>query len=147
MYADLKTQEWVFNADLAAPAKLVLFALIYHANKDTGLAFPSQVTIAKKTSQHKTTVGRALKLLEAKGMIEYLGSSGRSDTYRVNCISGDSPPKSTNHCRYEKKNMSLSAASDVAESDIRGCTEQHQRLHKATPEVAQSNTRGCTERY
>ena len=65
MYADLKTQEWVFSADLTAPAKLVLFALIYHANKDTGLTFPSQETIAAKTSLTRPTVCKALKALDA----------------------------------------------------------------------------------
>ena len=125
MYADLRTQEWVFGSDVTAPAKLVLFALIYHANKDTGLAFPSQETIAAKTSQHKTTVGRALKLLEEKGMIEYLGNSGRSDIYRVNCISVISPPKGKDCGGNKKKDMSRSAISDVAQSDIRCCTERH----------------------
>ena len=147
MYADLRTQEWVFGSDVTAPAKLVLFALIYHANKDTGLAFPSQETIAAKTSQHKTTVGRALKLLEEKGMIEYLGSSGRSDTYRVNCISESSPPKGKNLGGNRKKVMSRSAASEVAESDTRGCREQYQRLHRAIPDVAQSDIRCCRERH
>ena len=147
MYADLRMQEWVFSADLTAPAKLVLFALIYHANKDTGLVFPSQETIAGKTSQHKTTVGRALKLLEEKGMIEYLGNSGRSDTYRVNYISGSSPPKAKNSGKNKARNMSCGTTSDVAESDIRCCTEQYQVLHRATAGVAQSNIRCCRERH
>ena len=133
-------QEWVFSADLTAPAKLVLFALIYHANKDTGLAFPSQETIAAKTSQHKTTVGRALKLLEEKGMIEYLGNSGRSDTYRVNYISGSSPPKAKNSSKNKTRNMSRSTASDVAESNSRYCIEQHQVLHRAISDIAESDT-------
>ncbi len=98
-------------------------------------------------SRHKTTVGRALKLLEEKGMIDYLGSPGRSDTYRANCISGSSPPKSKNRARDRRKVMSRSAASEVAESDIRCCTEQQQVLQRAIPEVAESNTRCCTERH
>ena len=83
MYADLRIQEWVFGSDVTAPAKLVLFALIYHANKDTGLAFPSQETIAAKTSQHKTTVGKMLKKLASKGLIERVKRNGRSVTYRI----------------------------------------------------------------
>jgi hypothetical protein len=77
-----------------------------------------EIVSATLLSQHKTTVGRALKLLEKKGIIDYLGSSVRSDTYRANCISGSSPPKSQNWVRDRRKVMSRSAASDVAESDI-----------------------------
>ncbi len=36
--------------------------------------------------------------------------------------------------------MSLSATSDVAQSDIRCCTEQYQRLQRAISEVAESDT-------
>ena len=147
MYADIEIQKWVFDADLTAPAKLVLFALIYHANWETKQAFPSQETIAGETSQHKTTVGRALKLLEEKGMIEFLINSGRSDTYRVNCISGNSPPKGKNRGGNKKKNMSHRTASDVAESNSRCCTEQQQVLYRATAGVVQSNIRCCRERH
>ena len=126
MYADIEIQKWVFDADLTAPAKLVLFALIYHANWETKQAFPSQETIAEETSQHKTTVGRALKLLEEKGMIEFLINSGRSDTYRVNYISGNSLPKAKNRGGNKARNMSHRTASDVAQSNSRCCTEQYQ---------------------
>ena len=83
MYADLRTQEWVFGSDVTAPAKLVLFALIYHANKDTGLAFPSQETIAAKTSLTRVAVGKMLKTLASKGLIERVKRNGRSVTYRI----------------------------------------------------------------
>ena len=145
MYADLRIQEWVFNADLTTNAKLVLFALIYHADKNTGVTFPSEDTIAEKTSQHRTTVSKALKLLVKNEMIEYLGSSGRSKVFRVNCINGSSPPKSQDRARNKKKRMSRSAASDVAESDIRYSAERHQVLQRATSDIAQSDTNQSIE--
>ncbi len=118
MYADLKTQEWVFGADLTAPAKLVLFALIYHANKDTGLAFPSQETIAAKTSLTRPTVCKALKALEAKGLIVRVKSAGRSVTYRLDCI---------RMAPQRPKNLQTSFAADANELDS-SCKRDYQQL-------------------
>ena len=87
MFADLRMQEWVFGSGVTAPAKLVLFALIYHANKETGLSFPSQETIAAKVSLTREAVGKILKTLVAKGLIERVKWSGRGVTYRLTCMS------------------------------------------------------------
>ena len=59
-----------------------------------------------------------MKLLEENGMIEHLGSSGRSDTYRTNCINEISPPKDENCGGNKKKDRLRRAISEVAESDL-----------------------------
>ena len=73
-------------------------------------------------------------------MIEFLINSGRSDTYRVNYISGNSLPKAKNRGGNKARNMSHRTASDVAQSNSRCCTEQQQVLHRAISDVAESDT-------
>ena len=82
-----------------------------------------------------------MKLLEENGMIEHLGSSGRSDTYRADCISGISQSKDENCCGNKKKDRLRRAIPDIAQSDIRYCTEQYQMLHRAilTKAITKSN--------
>ena len=137
MYADLKTQEWVFSADLTAPAKLVLFALIYHANKDTGLTFPSQETIAAKTSLTRPTVCKALKALDARGLIKRVKSAGRSVTYHLLCIRDGSPPKSQIGAIGDRKAQDVQTrlASDVNELDSSSQRDYHQMSTSLTADV------------
>lgn len=45
MYADIQMMNSVFAASIDSSAKIVLFAIIYHANKDTHEAFPSWRTL------------------------------------------------------------------------------------------------------
>ena len=45
MYADIQMINSVFAANIDASAKIVLFAIIYHANKETHEAFPSWRTL------------------------------------------------------------------------------------------------------
>ena len=116
MFADLRMQEWVFGSGVTAPAKLVLFALIYHANKETGLSFPSQETIAAKVSLTRVAVGKILKMLVAKGLIERVKWSGRGVTYRLTYMTSSSPPKSaaTGDSKAQDMQTTLSAdANDV----------------------------------
>lgn len=96
MYADLRMMEWVFGADVPALAKLVLFAMIYHANKKKKrLSYPTQETIGAKVGLTRKTVGKMLETLTAKGLIERVKSSGRSVHYRLTYYEPDpSPPQS-----------------------------------------------------
>lgn len=68
-----KHLEWAWKVDLAAMEKLVLVCLAHHANKDTGLAFPSRERITEYTGASRTSVYRYLKLLEGKGLIHRSG--------------------------------------------------------------------------
>ena len=45
MYADIQMMNSVFAASIDSSAKIVLFAIIYHANKDTHEVFPSWRTL------------------------------------------------------------------------------------------------------
>lgn len=62
----------VFDAETGKPApmaKAVLYCLADHANTE-GVAFVSQETIAAETQWEVRSVGRAMRLLEAAGLID-----------------------------------------------------------------------------
>ena len=63
---------WVFQQNLAPLHKFVLVALADNAN-DTGLAFPSTETLARKTSMSRSSVKRALDRLVEQRWIEDTG--------------------------------------------------------------------------
>ena len=69
MYADIQLMNRVFAADIDASAKIVLFAIIYHANKETHEAFPSWNTLMNETSLSRSTIVRAIKQLVDAGII------------------------------------------------------------------------------
>ena len=69
MYADIQMMNSVFAASIDASAKIVLFAIIYHANKETHEAFPSWRTLMDETSLSRSTVMRSIKQLVEAGFI------------------------------------------------------------------------------
>ena len=69
MYADIQMMNSVFAASIDASAKIVLFAIIYHANKDTHEAFPSWSTLMNETSLSRSSIARAIKQLVDAGII------------------------------------------------------------------------------
>jgi DNA-binding transcriptional MocR family regulator len=56
--------------DLAPPARHVLQALAYYANRRTGEAWPGTPTLAAATGYGESTVWRALGDIEAAGLLE-----------------------------------------------------------------------------
>ena len=138
MTANLNVQKWVFDADVPGNAKLALFSLIYHAKKDTRHAWPAQDTIAAETGiKDRGTVGRMLKVLLEKGMIEEVKRSGRSVTYRVCVPEWD--------VGGDEAELSHGAASDVAQNSSRCCTVQHQMMDSATSDVVPCRTNKSKE--
>lgn len=64
----VKALTWAWIHDLPAVEKLVLLALADHANAEHQ-CWPKVSTLERKTSLHKTTIHRALRALEAKGLL------------------------------------------------------------------------------
>ena len=145
MYADIKTMEWVFDADVTAHAKLVLFALIYHTNKEKGLAFPSQETIGAEVSLSREAVGKILKALTARGLIERVKWSGRSVHYRLTYRPDTSPPKSQIADTGDGKaqEMRTRNTSDVkgVHSRCEGSSQQMRRKFTADEKEVHTNKR------
>ena len=77
-------------ADPSLPHSELVVALIFnhHANRDTGLAWPGIQNIVKWTGKHETTIKRARRGLENKGIIVRVppppGRSGHRNYYQVN---------------------------------------------------------------
>ena len=69
MTADIDTLFSVLNTDMTSSAKLVYIALVYHANKNTLVAWPSRELLAKETSLDVKTVTRATNALVKNGFI------------------------------------------------------------------------------
>ena len=69
MTADIDTLGSVLNTDMTSSAKLVYIALVYHANKNTLVAWPSRELLAKETSLDVKTVTRATNALVKNGFI------------------------------------------------------------------------------
>lgn len=61
---------WAFAQEIPSASKFLLVALADYANKDTGLCFPSQETLAKKCNMSKRSVVNHIKFLNEKGLIE-----------------------------------------------------------------------------
>lgn len=70
-------------------------------------------------------------------MIEHLGSSGRSDTYRANCINGISRPKDNRFGGNKEEDRLHRAISDVAQSDTNQSNNQKQSTNPPTPKREQ----------
>jgi DNA-binding transcriptional regulator YhcF (GntR family) len=60
-------------------ARLVLVALAHCANAETGDAFPTVSTLSYRTGAQQRTVQRALRTLEAQGLIRKVGSRNTSN--------------------------------------------------------------------
>ena len=69
MYADIKLMNQIFAAEIDTSAKLILFAIIYHANKETYEAFPSWNTLMRETHLSRSSVSRAINELVKAGFI------------------------------------------------------------------------------
>jgi len=114
----------VLSPDVNLPAlqKLVLAVLIRHYNTDRG-CFPSLDRIAACAGIHKTAVIRALKGLEAAGVVGITNSKGRSNRYALNLANlprksgrveqpvaeSDQLPKATSTSGGEQPDQSLRA--------------------------------------
>ena len=84
MYADINMMKQVFSAKVPANAKLVLFALIYHANKESGEAFPSWNLLARETGIGRSTIARLISQLVKAGCIVKRRRPGRQGSiYRI----------------------------------------------------------------
>ena len=74
---------WAFDIESISPAtKIVLLALADNADEDTGAAFPSQATLARKTNQSVDSVQRKIKELVAEGLIYVTKNKSRAATNR-----------------------------------------------------------------
>ena len=69
MTADIDTLGSVLNTDMTSSAKLVYIALVYHANKNTLVAWPSRELLAKETSLGQRTITRATNELVQAGFL------------------------------------------------------------------------------
>ena len=84
MYADINMMKRVFSAEIPANAKLVLFALIYHANRKTGEAFPSWELLASETGLSRSSISRSLGRMVKAGLVTKRRRPGwQSAVYRV----------------------------------------------------------------
>ena len=78
----IRALNWAFDVDLEPSAKIVLLSLADHAD-DTGQCWPSQQTLAKKTSQSVDSVQRRLKELERLGFITHTARRRASHVYQL----------------------------------------------------------------
>jgi hypothetical protein len=76
---------WVNGLDLAGSQFKVLSVIACHARKETRIARPSIETIADEANLDRRTVQRAIRRLEAKGVLKRLpgGGRGRSSEYQI----------------------------------------------------------------
>jgi len=80
----------VWKLDLPPTEKFVLLAIADFSNDKKGIAWPSQRTIANKTSYSRQTVNRAIKRLCASGVLVSSKRSAEgkstSNVYRINIV-------------------------------------------------------------
>ena len=80
----------VFETDLPATEKFVLLAIANFVNDEKGYAWPSQETLASKTSFSRQTVSKAIKKLQQKGILisQRRSEKGKSTSnlYRINRV-------------------------------------------------------------
>jgi len=66
----LKAMAWAIEQDCGSPsAKVTLWSIANHADKDTWLAWPSQDSISKETEQSHDSVSRRIPELEKLGLV------------------------------------------------------------------------------
>lgn len=79
----VRAMTWAFDVELDSPsAKLVLLALADHAD-EFGKCWPSQETLARKTSQSIDSVQRRLKELVSLGFLTYYPRRRASSIYQI----------------------------------------------------------------
>lgn len=80
----------VFETDLPATEKFVLLAIANFVDDEKGYAWPSQETLASKTSFSRQTVSKAIKKLQQKGILisQRRSEKGKSTSnlYRINRV-------------------------------------------------------------
>ena len=111
-------EDAVFNFNLTPYEGWVYMAILKHADRQTGIAFPGITLLSKLTNMSRDQVMRAIKALESKGII-----SVKRDTKPQK---GEKRQRSVNH--YEVKQLSKSEAHElggvVAGSDYGSSSEQ-----------------------
>ena len=133
MHSYVDISERIFNADISSNAKPVMFALVYHANKHTGIAFPKQELIAAEVSlKDRQTVGKALKELEEKGLIKCIEHHGRGKIYQLLWEDGSPITEDTVRERAAKR------AADAGESVSR--CRRHSHLMTKNPSADDGET-------
>lgn len=122
MYADINMMKRVFSAEIPANAKLVLFALIYHANRETGEAFPSWELLARETGLCRASVGKSItQLVKAGCIVKRRRKAGGSTVYHID--SGRLPDRLAKSTR---------ATSKVYQIDSNKSIEQQQTTEAIT---------------
>ncbi|WP_419617837.1 helix-turn-helix domain-containing protein [Thiolapillus sp.] len=77
-------RDWAYSQALAAPAKFVLVALAEHVSGEGRECWPSVSRLARMTGCAERTVQRALRTLEAAGLIRVEQRAGRPALYSLN---------------------------------------------------------------
>ena len=85
-----KLLDKILDADLPPTEKFVLVVINNFYNEEKGIAWPSQTTIARKTSFSRQTVNKAIKRLCDKGVLVSSRRSAEgkstSNVYRINIV-------------------------------------------------------------
>lgn len=69
--------------DLSWVARLTLEALVKHINFNTGLAYPSQQTLAEEIGSNRQNVNKAIHELRKSGLILLSKKTGLSNSYKL----------------------------------------------------------------
>ena len=77
-------RDWAYSQALAAPAKFVLVALAEHVSGEGRACWPSVSRLARMTGYAERTVRRALRALEAAGLVRIKRRPGRPALYSLN---------------------------------------------------------------
>ena len=79
--------DWAMGLPVSPPARFVAVAIVKHTGAETGLAWPSQSTLAGLTGYSKATVKRAVRELEKGAHFDItrlkIGRKNASNRYRV----------------------------------------------------------------
>ncbi len=110
----------VLQSQLTAYEKLVLIALIAHADKETGQAFPSLATLCAECSCSKTPLLKALSSLEKIGFVVRERSKGRASTHYIlsdKYYDALTVTHDDSDCHSQKQLLSPTMTVTVTESD------------------------------
>ncbi|WP_419600873.1 helix-turn-helix domain-containing protein [Thiolapillus sp.] len=77
-------RDWAYSQALAAPAKFVLVALAEHVSGEGRACWHSVSRLARMTGYAERTVRRALRALEAAGLVRIERRPGRPALYSLN---------------------------------------------------------------
>jgi len=135
----IRAIDWVFKQDVKpASLKLALLALADNAS-DTGLAYPSTETIARKTSVSRRSVVEALDLLAEKGWIDdtgkRVGATRQIKVYRLKWA--NEQPKSANTAPLNSAETASLDDGKGAENNDKGAKTAHLRVRKLHTEPSE----------